>query len=79
MEPLVPDGLRGRVMGVHGTHWSFLPLGGAALNVAAHFVGAPTALAGSVTIAMLIVAALGLRNVALHAVRLPRPDEAVVR
>ena len=79
LQTLVPDGLRGRVMGVHGTHWSFLPLGGAALNVAAHFVGAPTALAGSVTIAILIVAALGLRNVALHAVRLPQPDEAVVR
>jgi len=79
LQTLVPDELRGRVMGVHGTHWSFLPLGGAALNVAAHFVGAPAALAGSTAIAILIVATVGLRSMDLHAVRLPQPEEAAVR
>ncbi|MBM3948618.1 MAG: MFS transporter [SAR202 cluster bacterium] len=45
IQAMVPDYLRGRVMGLVGATWSFMLLGGLLAGVAAHFIGAPWAVA----------------------------------
>ena len=76
LQTMVPDRLRGRVMGVHGMHWSFLPLGGAVVNTIANFTGAPYALAGSASVLLLAALAIGLRNEQLRDLRLEQMEEA---
>lgn len=41
----LPDGLRGRVMGVYGLTWDLMPLGGAISGTIAEYAGAPVAIA----------------------------------
>ena len=45
LQILVPDRLRGRVMGFFGMTWSFMPLGGMQAGAIATFIGAPVAIA----------------------------------
>ncbi|MDP7413057.1 MAG: MFS transporter [SAR202 cluster bacterium] len=45
LQIMVPDNMRGRVMGIFGMTWSFMPLGGMQAGAVAHFIGAPYALA----------------------------------
>ena len=45
LQLLVPDHMRGRVMGFHGMTWSITPLGALQAGVVAHFIGAPAAIA----------------------------------
>jgi len=56
LQALVPDALRGRVMGVYGLTWSLMPLGGMQSGAVANFVGAPAA----VMVAGLLVAGFAL-------------------
>ena len=56
LQALVPDALRGRVMGVYGLTWSLMPLGGMQAGAAANFIGAPAA----VMLAGLLVAVFAL-------------------
>ncbi len=43
LHALVPDKLRGRVMGIYSLTWGLLPLGGMQAGLVANFVGAPLA------------------------------------
>jgi MFS family permease len=45
VQMMVPDHLRGRIMGLYGVVWSFMLLGGLLAGGAAHFIGAPWAVA----------------------------------
>ena len=45
LQMLVPDGMRGRVMGFYGMTWSIMPLGGMQAGALANFIGAPFAIA----------------------------------
>ena len=51
LQELVPDGIRGRVMGLYGATWSLGPLGMAQGGFVAEYLGAPVAVAlGAVVI-----------------------------
>ncbi len=45
LQLLVPDRMRGRVMGFYGMTWSIMPLGGLQAGVIATFVGVPVSIA----------------------------------
>ena len=45
LQTLVPDALRGRVMGIYSLTWSLMPLGGMQAGLVANAVGAPLAVA----------------------------------
>ncbi|MBI2872198.1 MAG: MFS transporter [Chloroflexi bacterium] len=45
LQTMVPDGMRGRVMGVYGMTWSIMPLGGMQAGAVASIIGAPFAIA----------------------------------
>ena len=45
LQLLVPDNMRGRVMGFYGMTWSIMPLGGFQAGTLATFVGVPVAIA----------------------------------
>ena len=45
LQLLVPDRMRGRVMGFYGMTWSIMPLGGMQAGALAAFVGVPVAVA----------------------------------
>ena len=45
LQIMVPDHMRGRVMGLYGMTWSFLPLGGMQAGAIANVIGAPFAIA----------------------------------
>ena len=45
LQLLVPDRMRGRVMGFYGMTWSIMPLGGMQAGALAAFVGVPVAIA----------------------------------
>ena len=45
LQIMVPDNMRGRVMGLFGMTWSFMPLGGMQAGAIATFIGTPFALA----------------------------------
>jgi len=62
LQTLVPDELRGRVMGLYGMLWSIMPLGAAVLNGVANFTGAPVALAGGASVAVVIWFLVGVRS-----------------
>jgi hypothetical protein len=48
---MVPDGMRGRVMGFYGMTWSIMPLGGMQAGALAQFTSAPFALvAGGIAV-----------------------------
>ena len=59
---IVPDHLRGRVMGMQSLRWTLMPLGGALLGVVANFFGAPFALASAALAVFLVTLAVGLFN-----------------
>ncbi len=71
LQSLVPDTLRGRVMGLFGLLWSVLPLSGALLNGVAQFVGAPTALASGGAVMLLFVLLVVAPSRSLREVVLP--------
>jgi MFS family permease len=45
LQMLIPDHMRGRVMGLFGMTWSLMPLGGTQASAVANFIGAPFAIA----------------------------------
>ena len=52
LQMMVPDGMRGRVMGFYGMTWSIMPLGGMQAGALAEFTSAPFALvAGGIAVA----------------------------
>lgn len=80
LQMLVPDELRGRVMGLYYSLWSIMPLGAALLNSVAEYTGAPIALAGGTTAVLLFALVIGLPNKALrssHAEMPPSEPERV--
>ena len=75
LQMLVPDELRGRVMGLYYSLWSIMPLGAALLNSVAEYSGAPLALAGGTTAVLLFALVVGLPNKALRSSRAEIPSE----
>jgi hypothetical protein len=65
LQTLVPDELRGRVMGIYGMTWSLLPLGAMQAGAIAQFTNAPfaVALGGFAVILFALGMALGNRQV----------------
>lgn len=45
LQMLVPDNMRGRVMGFYGMTWSIMPLGGTQAGALSNFIGVPNAIA----------------------------------
>jgi hypothetical protein len=45
LQMMVPDQMRGRVMGLYGMTWNIMPLGGMYAGLAAVWLGAPWAIA----------------------------------
>ena len=60
LQALVPNQLRGRVMGFYAITWSLAPLGGLQSNIIAHYISAPVAVAisGGLVVAFALGAAL---------------------
>ena len=51
LQMMVPDAMRGRVMGFYGMTWSIMPLGGMQAGALAEFMGAPYAIvAGGIAV-----------------------------
>ena len=65
LQLLVPDELRGRVMGIYGMTWSLLPVGAMQAGAIAEFTSAPLAVAvgGGAVILFAVVMGLGNRQV----------------
>ncbi len=63
LQGLVPDKLRGRVMGIYALTWSLMPLGGMQAGVVANAVGAPLAvtIGGVVVLGFAVFVALSNR------------------
>ena len=62
---MVPDQLRGRVMGIYGMTWSLFPLGGMQAGAIAEYTSAPfaVALGGAAVILFAVGMATGNRQV----------------
>jgi MFS family permease len=45
LQMMVPDYMRGRLMGIYGVTWNIMPLGGLYAGVLAGFIGTPFAIA----------------------------------
>jgi MFS family permease len=81
IQQLVPEQLRGRVMGLYGVTWSLAPMGMAQGGMVAQFIGAPWAVALGAMV-MIVVAGLlyvlspDLRNLRAGAVDQPIPTHA---
>lgn len=56
IQMIVPDRLRGRVMGLQSLRWSMVPLGAAILGVTAHFTSAPLAVGSGAFLVFVAVA-----------------------
>ena len=54
LQELVPDGIRGRVMGLYGATWSLGPLGMAQAGFVARYLGAPVAVALGAVVVILV-------------------------
>jgi MFS family permease len=53
LQIMIPDHMRGRVMGLFGMTWSFMPLGGMQAGTVANFIGEPFAIAiGGILVAV---------------------------
>jgi MFS family permease len=57
----VPDGLRGRVMGIHSICFSLIALGGLVMGPLATFISAPAAVLSGATVVLVITLAVILR------------------
>ena len=80
LQMLIPDHMRGRVMGLFGMTWSFMPLGGTQASAVANFIGAPFAIAigGFLVSAFAIGPALFNRQVRNLGTLLLRGEQASV-
>ena len=65
LQVLVPDRLRGRVMGIYGMTWNIMPLGGMQAGAIANFISAPVAVSigGAAVVAFASIFASANRNV----------------
>ena len=79
LQLLVPDRMRGRVMGFYGMTWSIMPLGGMQAGALATFVGVPVAVAigGGLVAAFALGPALINRQVRNIGVILMRSEQEV--
>ncbi|MDP6514215.1 MAG: MFS transporter [SAR202 cluster bacterium] len=80
LQLLIPDHMRGRVMGLFGMTWSFMPLGGTQAGAVANFIGAPFAIAigGFLVTAFAIGPALVNRQVRNLGALLQRGEQSSV-
>jgi len=62
LQTLVPDELRGRVMGIYGMTWSLMPLGAMQAGVIAEFTSAPFAVALGGAAVILFAVAMAMTN-----------------
>jgi len=76
VQMIVPNDLRGRVMGVYSLTWSLLPLGGMVMGGMAALTDAPTAVAlgGAVVAGMALLVGFGVREVRTLGARIETRD-----
>ena len=60
LQTMVPDGMRGRVMGFYGMTWSLMPLGGLQAGAIASIIGAPIGAPVALAIGGLAVSAFAM-------------------
>ena len=81
LQLMVPDNMRGRVMGFYGMTWSIMPLGGLQAGAMATFIGVPVAVAlgGALVSAFALGPALinrQVRNIGSILMRTEQEDHA---
>ncbi len=69
LQELVPDDIRGRVMGLYGATWSLGPLGIAQAGFVARYLGAPFAVAAGAVVVLLVAVLIFLFRPDLRAFR----------
>ena len=69
LQQLVPDSLRGRVMGMYGMTWSLAPLGMAQAGFVAQYHGAPAAVAAGAVIIIVVAGLIWLKGSEIRAIR----------
>ena len=78
LQELVPDNIRGRVMGLYGATWSLGPLGMAQAGFVALYMGAPVAVAIGAVVVFLVAALIFLFRPDLRNFRGRQPEAAAV-
>jgi MFS family permease len=74
LQQLVPDQLRGRVMGLYGVTWSLSPLGMAQAGFMAQYFGAPVAVAAGAAVIVVVAALIFILNSDIRALRAEAPE-----
>ena len=74
MQQLVPDRLRGRVMGMYGMTWGLAPLGMAQAGFVAQYFGASVAVAAGGVVIILVSALVWLKSSQLRSLRGRMPE-----
>ena len=62
LQLMVPDHLRGRVMGIYGMTWSLLPVGAMQAGAIAEYTSAPVAVAVGGAAVIVYAVAMGIGN-----------------
>ena len=78
IQQLVPDRLRGRIMGLYGPTWSMAPLGMAQAGFIAEFYGASVAVAAGGIVIVLVAFFVYLRSADIRALRAVIPEQLQV-
>ncbi len=69
LQELVPDQIRGRVMGLYGATWSLAPLGMAQAGFMAQYFGAPIAVAAGATVMVVVAILVWIRSADIRTLR----------
>ena len=69
MQQLVPDRLRGRVMGMYAMTWSLAPLGMAQAGIVAQYFGASVAVAAGAVVILGVAVLVCLNSTELRSLR----------
>ncbi|MFQ6026363.1 MAG: MFS transporter, partial [Dehalococcoidia bacterium] len=69
LQELVPDQIRGRVMGLYGATWSLSPLGMAQAGFIAQYFGAPLAVASGAVVMVIVAILVWMRSAEVRRLR----------
>ncbi len=75
LQQLVPDQLRGRVMGLYGVTWSLAPLGMAQGGFIAQYFGAPVAVGVGAAVIMVVAALIFARSPDVRRLKVEEPAQ----
>lgn len=74
LQELVPDHLRGRVMGLFGMTWSLGPLSMSQAGIVAQYLGAPMAVASGAAVIVVVAVLIHVRSSEIRALRVSLPE-----